>query len=146
MARQPRRELPDGTYHATARGTNRTRIVHDIIDCEAFTTLLARVAERWRWRVAAFCLMPNHYHVVLAVTVERLSNGMHALNGRHARRFNERHLRSGHLFQERFHAQLIESEEHFEAACLYVLDNPVRAGLCDDAADWPWSGFATSRS
>jgi putative transposase len=146
MARRPRRELPDGTYHATARGTNRTRIVLDDIDCEAFATLLARVAKQWRWRVAAFCLMPNHYHVVLAVTVERLSNGMHALNGRHARRFNERHLRSGHLFQERFDAQLIESEGHFEAACLYVLDNPVRAGLCADAADWPWSGFATSRS
>lgn len=104
MARHPRRELLDGTFHATARGTNRTRIAHDEIDCRAFMALLRRVTVRWAWTVHAFCLMPNHYHLVVTATVERLSRGMHLLNGRHALRFNSRHGRTGQLFQERFDA------------------------------------------
>jgi putative transposase len=144
MARRPRRELPDGTYHTTARGTGRIAIVHDPVDCEAFIKLLALVVRRWRWRVAEWCLMPNHYHLVVATPVALLSAGMHALNGRHARRFNERHLRAGHLFQERFEARLIETEEHFESACEYVLDNPVRAGLCRRREEWPWGSASRS--
>lgn len=139
MARRPRRELTDGFYHATARGTGRIAIVHDDIDCNAFTTLLRIVTRRWSWEICAFCLMPNHYHVVLQTTVPCLSKGMHALNGRHARRFNSRHLRTGHLFQERFDVRLIDSEAHLEDACNYVLANPVRAGLVDDVESWPWS-------
>lgn len=140
MARRPRRELVDGVFHTTARGTNRTRIVEDAIDCGAFTSLLQRVARRWEWRLYAYCLMPNHHHVVADATLEHLSRGMHALNGPHASRFNRRHCRSGHLFQERFDARLIESEAYLEEACRYVLDNPVRAGLVQHALDWPWSG------
>ena len=89
MARRPRRELTDGVFHTTSRGTNRTRIVEDAIDCDAFTSLLRRVARRWTWHLYAFCLMPNHHHIVLAATLEHLSRGMHALNGRHATRFND---------------------------------------------------------
>ena len=140
MARRPRRELLDGVFHATARGTNRTRIVEDAPDCSAFVTLLARVARIWEWRLHAFCLMPNHYHAVVAARIEHLSRGMHALNGRHATRFNRRHGRTGHLFQERFDARQIESERYLEEACRYVLDNPVRAGLVQNALDWRWSG------
>ena len=73
MARRPRRELTDGVFHTTARGTNRTRIVEDAIDCDAFTSLLRRVARRWTWRLYAFCLMPNHHHIVVAATLEHLS-------------------------------------------------------------------------
>ena len=146
VARRPRRELPNGFFHATARGTNRTAIFLDDRDCEAFARLLVLVQKRWHWKVAAFCLMPNHYHVVLESTVEQLSKGMHALNGRHARRFNERHGRSGHLFQERFDARVIESESYFHASCQYVLENPVRAKLTRTPTDWPWSSAARSLS
>ena len=103
-------------------------------------SLLRRVAGAWDWRLYAFCLMPNHHHVVVASTIEHLSRGMHALNGRHATRFNRRHGRTGHLFQERFDARLIDTESYVEEACRYVLDNPVRAGLVEHALDWPWSG------
>jgi REP element-mobilizing transposase RayT len=139
MARRPRRELTDGIYHATARGTGRIPIVLDDVDCNAFMSLLRRVARLWTWQIGAFCLMPNHYHLILQTSVERLSMGMHALNGRYARRFNLRHSRTGHLFQERFDARLIESEAHLETACEYVLANPVRAGLVADPESWPWS-------
>ena len=140
MARRPRRELVDGIFHTTARGTNRTRIVEDVADCEAFMPLVHRVADRWEWRLHAFCLMPNHHHVVVEATLDHLSRGMHALNGRHATRFNRRHGRTGHLLQERFDARLVEADEYLEAVCRYVLENPVRAGLVQHALDWPWSG------
>lgn len=65
---------------------------------------------------------------------------MHWLNGAYARRFNRRHARRGHLFAERFSAYLVESDRHFEAACRYVIENPVRAGLCPSVGDWLWSG------
>lgn len=144
MGRRPRRELSDGFFHATARGTGRIAIVRDDTDCEAFTTLLERVVRRWSWSLYAYCLMPNHYHLVLATSVDHLSMGMHALNGPHARRFNERYVRSGHLFQERFDARAVESETYLEEACQYVLENPVRAGLVAAPEDWPWSGSNVS--
>jgi putative transposase len=140
MGRRLRRDLPDGFFHATARGTGRIRIVRDDDDCAAFVGLLGLVARRWRWDVLAYCLMPNHYHLVLEATVADLSRGMHALNGRHATRFNGRHLRTGHLFQERFEARVIESEAYLDAACAYVLENPIRARLVDVVEGWPWSG------
>ncbi len=140
MGRRRRRELPDGFFHVTARGTGRIAIVHDEIDCEAFVALLRGVSRSSDWRLLAFCLMPNHYDLVLETSVARLSQGMHALNGRHARRFNARHDRSGHLFQERFDARGIESESYLEAACHYVVNNPVRAALAHTADSWPWSG------
>lgn len=84
--------------------------------------------------------MPNHHHIVVAARLEHLSHGMHALNGRHATRFNRRHGRTGHLFQERFDARLIDGDAYLEDACRYVLDNPVRGGLVRHALDWAWSG------
>ena len=86
--------------------------------------------------------MNTHYHVLVEATLERLSRGCHLLNGVHARRFNERHGRSGHLFGDRFHARVVATDAHLAAATLYVRHNPVRAGLCDDARDWRWSGRA----
>ena len=139
MPRRPRRELTDGYYHATQRGTGRIAIAHDDTDFNALATLLRIVARRWSWQLWSWCLMPNHYHVVLDTSVPCLSKGMHALNGRHARRFNDRHLRDGHLFQERFGARIIESEEELRKVCDYVIANPVRAGLVDHVEDWPWS-------
>lgn len=146
MARRPRRELGDGFYHTTARGCDRILIVRDELDCHAFMRFFARAAQACEWTVHAFCLMPNHYHAVLETTVERLSSGMHALNWKHAFRFNSRHCRTGHLFQERFDARLIETDEYLEDACLYVLNNPVRAGLRERWEEWPWSGGAAAQA
>jgi putative transposase len=84
--------------------------------------------------------MPNHYHLVVDTTVESLSHGLHRLNGDLARSFNDRYERWGHLFGDRFATYVIRDEEHLYRACEYVLNNPVRAGLCEYAEDWPWSG------
>ena len=84
--------------------------------------------------------MTTHYHLLADASRESLSRGMHQLNGLHAMRFNSRHKRRGHLFEGRFQAYVVESEEHFAAAVQYIVNNPVRAGLCETADEWRWSG------
>ncbi len=114
-------------------------IFRDAYDYTTFRRQLRRTADRYRWRMHAHCLMPNHYHLVVQATREDLSSGMHRLNGGYAQGFNARYERSGHVFQNRFKSHPIESEEHFERALAYVEENPVAAGLCNDATDWPWT-------
>jgi REP element-mobilizing transposase RayT len=86
--------------------------------------------------------MGTHYHLVLEASRAQLSDGMRRLNGDYARRFNRRHGRRGHLFEERFSSFVLRDERHLEAAVAYVLQNPVRAGLCAQARDWQWSAAA----
>ena len=85
--------------------------------------------------------MGNHYHLVVETSQVGLATGMRRLNGLYARRFNERHARSGHLFGARYEARVVEGDESLERTCAYVVNNPVRAGLCRDAAEWPWGGL-----
>ena len=142
MPRVPRRELPDGIYHVTSRGVARSAIARDVLDYSALRAQVRDVIRRFAWKLFAYCLMPNHYHLIVEAERELLSAGMHRLNFLHAQRFNRRYNRDGHLFQNRYGALVIESPEHLVTAIVYVLDNPVRAGLCERAADWRWSGSA----
>ena len=148
MPRPARRLVLDGVYHVTTRGVARTPTFRDDGDHLLFLRLLRSVVDHWAWTFHVLCLMPNHYHLVVETTGARLSAGLHHANGVYAARFNRKYERTGHLFGDRFHARVIRDEAHLLAACRYVLDNPVRAGLCATAADWPWSasryGFDTS--
>jgi REP element-mobilizing transposase RayT len=129
-----------GIYHITARGVARCAIFHDDFDRGAFVALLRAVVRELEWNCHAYCLMGNHYHLVVETNLGLLSTGQHRLNGVYARRFNLRHGRVGHLFQDRFHARVIEDDEHFGNACEYVWNNPVRSGMCIEPHEWPWSG------
>ena len=141
MPRHPRSDLPAaGIYHVTNRGVARQPIYRDDVDHRLFAVLLGWSAARFRWRLLAFCHMPNHFHLVVATELERLSRGMHLLCSRYAQAFNDRHERVGHLFQDRFHATVVDTDEYLEVACAYVLDNPLRAKLCNAREDWPWLG------
>jgi putative transposase len=144
VPRRPRSLLPDGFFHVTSRGVARGLIFRDSYDYVALRAQLREVIRKFGWNVYAYCLMPNHYHLVLESDREHLSAGMHRLNGLYAQRFNRRHHRVGHLFQNRFAAYAIESDEHLFKAILYVAENPVRAGLCEQATDWPWGTTAFS--
>ena len=117
-------------------------IYRDSDDYAVFVSMLGRVVRRFPWKVHAYCLMPNHYHVVTEAAGADLSAGMHRLNGLYAQGFNNRYERVGHVFQNRFGARVVDGEEHLQDVCSYVLHNPVRAGLCERAEDWPWSGGA----
>jgi REP-associated tyrosine transposase len=140
MARPLRSDLPDGTYHVTGRGVGGAAIFLADHDWLLFLGLLRECTARHLWFCHAFCLMKNHYHVVLDATRANLSDGAQWLNGSYARRFNARYGRTGHLFGARFWASVIEGEDYLAAACRYVLANPVRAGLCHEPAAWRWSG------
>jgi putative transposase len=138
MARVPRYLYPDGLFHATARGAGQIPIFRDDADRRSFLGLLAWAAHDFRWTCHAFCLMTNHYHLVLDALREDMSSGFRRLNGLYAQSFNQRYGRWGHLFGERFWCKPLEEDE-LERTCSYVMHNPVRAGVCDDASEWPWS-------
>jgi REP element-mobilizing transposase RayT len=140
MPRVPRSHLPaQGIYHVTARGTGSQPIFVTDLDRLDFLNLLDRASRTADWECHAWCLMTTHYHLVLETSLARLSHAMHGLNTAHAQRFNRRHERRGHLFASRFSAWIVRDESHLVATCVYVLANPVRAGLCKTLGDWPWA-------
>ena len=136
-----RDEIPGGIYHLTTRGDNKEAIYRDDFDRTVFLLMLDRVALRYRWIGLAYCLIGNHYHLVLRIPVGGLSRGMDVLNGGYARRTNERYGRSGHVFRRRFHSRLIEDESHLLESCRYPVLNPLRASLCSRPEQWRWSSY-----
>jgi putative transposase len=140
VGRLPRYVFPDGTYHVGTRGVAKTAIFLDDADRRFFLSLFADVVVRNKWLVHSFCLMTTHYHLVVETLRTQLSGGLHRLNGTYAQTFNRRYRRTGHLFGDRFWSGLIEGDAELVETCRYVLANPVRAGMCAEPADWPWSG------
>jgi putative transposase len=141
VARLPRCVLPElAVFHLTGRGVAGEAIYRDDHDHFRFGSYLRLATLRWRWQLLAYCMLTNHFHAIVLGELESVSRGMHLLGFRYAQRFNERHDRRGHLFQDRFHARVIRDDEHLVRACEYVLDNAVRAGLCATREDWPWLG------
>lgn len=141
MARPLRLEYPGAVYHVTTRGNARQPIFTDDEDREIFLALLGAVVKRYNWLCHAYCLMGNHYHLLLETLDANLSLGMRQLNGMYTQRFNRRHDRTGHVFQGRFKAVLVEKEAYLLELCRYVVLNPVRAGVAESPADWPWSSY-----
>jgi putative transposase len=139
MPRKPRSTLPDGCFHVTGRGVGRGTLFRDDLHYRTFLDMFDAAAQRFGWTCHRYCLLPNHYHLVVQTSRARLSRGMHRLNFLYAQWFNAMHRRVGHVFQNRFGARVIEGDEHFESVCEYVDANPVRAGLCNRPEDWPWS-------
>jgi REP element-mobilizing transposase RayT len=132
---------PGGVYHVAARGNRRAAIYLDDLDRRFFLGQLRSVVSRYGWVCHAYCLMNNHYHVLLTTPRPNLSEGMYRLNRLHAERFNARHDLSGHVFQGRFFGELIEGPAHLLALCRYIVLNPIRAHLCPHPTAWPWSSF-----
>jgi REP element-mobilizing transposase RayT len=106
-----------------------------------FLEILRQVVARRSWQLFAYCLMHNHYHLVLRTPDADLPAGMQALNGDYAQCFNKLHGLVGHVFQGRYHAVLVESDWHFLQLARYLALNPVRAGLCSSPAEWPWGSY-----
>ena len=147
MSRPPRRQAPNGLYHVTSRGNRGEPIFLCSVEFRRFLAILEQATKRFGWRFLAYCLMRNHYHLVVRTPEPNISQGMHYLNGTYARWFNRRHGHQGHLFQRRFHAAAIESDWHLLESCRYVVLNPVRAGLVTGPTDWKWSSYhATVRA
>jgi REP element-mobilizing transposase RayT len=141
MARPLRLEFPGGVYHLTSRGNARQKIFFTDADRELYLSTLAGVIRRYRWICHAYCLMANHYHLLIETPKANLSIGMRQLNGIYTQSFNRRHQRVGHLFQGRFKAILVEKEAHLLELCRYVVLNPVRVRGGASAQSWKWSSY-----
>jgi REP element-mobilizing transposase RayT len=141
MTRPLRIELPGGIYHVTSRGDRRGAIYLTDADRLAWLTFLAQTCNRFAWRCHAWCQMTNHYHIVIETIRPTLSAGMRHLNGVFTQYINRAHQRVGHVFQGRYKAILVERDAHLLELSRYVVLNPVRAGITQAAADWPWSSY-----
>ncbi len=141
MARPLRIEYAGAVYHVTSRGNGRNNIFEDDQDRLVFLSALESVIKRYNWLCHAFCLMDNHYHLMIETPEANLSDGMRQLNGVYTQRYNRRHQKPGHLFQGRFKAILIQKENYLLELCRYVVLNPVRAGLVKKVEAWRWSSY-----
>jgi putative transposase len=133
--------VPGGLYHVTTRGNNRAPLYHDEPDYTAFERTFAKVCTRYEWACHAYCLMPNHYHLVVETPEPNLGAGMHVLNLSYARWFNWRHSCIGHVFEAPYRDNPITEEPHLLQTYRYVALNPVRARLCSTPEDWPWTSY-----
>jgi REP-associated tyrosine transposase len=141
MSRPLRLQFPGAIYHVTARGNARQSIFDDDDDCARFLVVLASTVARYRVRCHAYCLMGNHYHLLVQTPEPNLSVAMRHLNGVYTQRFNRRHERCGHVLQGRFGAQLVDGDAYLQEVCRYIVLNPVRAGLVAHPRNWKWSSF-----
>ncbi|MGH8398256.1 MAG: transposase, partial [Gammaproteobacteria bacterium] len=141
MARPLRIELAGAFHHVMARGNARQSIFRGASDREEFLGILKRVCGRFDWRVWAYCLMDNHYHLLVETREPTLSRGMREINGIYTQRFNRRHARTGHVFQGRYKSLLIDKDAYLLEVSRYIVLNPVKAKLCRGAADYRWSNY-----
>lgn len=144
MSRPLRIEFPGAVYHVTSRGNAKQKIFEDDKDRELFLSLIGHVVERYGWLCHAYCLMNNHYHLLIETPLPNLSRGMRQLNGLYTQRYNKRHTRVGHLFQGRFKSVLVEKEAHLLELCRYIDLNPLRAKIVDHPFKWQWSSYGAT--
>jgi putative transposase len=128
-----------GVHHVTCRGNGRQVVFGRPADHQIFLRLLARVILRFRWQCLTYCLMRNHYHLLVRTPEPNLGVGMHRLNGRYAQEFNQRYGRTGHLWERRYHSVLLREDAHLAQTVGYIALNPVRAGICERPESWRWS-------
>jgi REP element-mobilizing transposase RayT len=139
MPRKARIELAGGIHHVTMGGNRKQEIFRDDRDRSAFLREF-EVTSRWAgWRWLSYCLMSNHAHLMIETPQATLAQGMHRFASWYAQAFNRKHGTRGHLFQGRYWNGLVDSDVYLGQALRYIAFNPVKARLCSDPVDWPWS-------
>lgn len=141
MARPLRIEFPGAVYHVTSRGNARADIFDDDSDRQRFLSILGQVVKRFNWLCHAYCLMGNHYHLLIETPEGNLSAGMRQLNGVYTQAYNRAHHKDGHIFKGRFKAILVEKESHLRELCRYIVLNPVRAAMAERPEQYAWSSY-----
>ncbi len=141
MARPLRIEFSGALYHVTARGNAQADIYSDDSDRQQFLSLLHHTVNRYDWSCHAYCLMDNHYHLLIETHSPSLSRGMKLLNGAYTQYYNRQHHRVGHVFQGRFKAILIQKDAYLLELARYIVLNPVRARRVRSARAWRWSSY-----
>jgi len=141
MSRPLRIEFAGALYHITSRGDGREVIFLGDEDRYLFLDVLSELVQNFNWAVHAYCLMDNHYHLLLETPESNLARGMRQLNGVYTQRFNRRHGRVGHVFQGRYKAIIVQRESYLLELARYVVLNPVRAGMVPTPDEWRWSSY-----
>src|SRR5262245_52103526 len=141
MPRSPRIVYAGAFYHVSNRGNRKADIFRTDHDRRHFLARTAEACVQTSLRCLAYCLMTNHYHFVFRTGEPKLTEAMQWIDARYAEHFNVAHTLSGHVFQGRYRAELIDTDAYLLQAIRYVLLNPVRAGMCERVADWTWSSY-----
>ena len=144
MARALRIEYEDAFYHVTSRGNEQKAIFKSDRDREKFLEYLQSASQRYGAVVHAYCLMTNHYHLFVETLDANLAKGMRQINGVFTQGSNRRHGRTGHLFQGRYQAILVDSDSYLQQLSRYLVLNPVRSGMVEDPSAWPWSSYSAT--
>lgn len=144
MARPLRIEYSGAIYHITARGNARESIYLDDEDYARFLDCLCAVVKRFNWILHAYCLMSNHYHLLIETPEGNLSRGMRHLNGIYTQQFNRRHNRVGHILQGRYKAIVVDKDNYLLELSRYIVLNPIRAGTASGPREWQWSSYKST--
>jgi len=141
MPRRAREKSVTGVYHVMVRGINKQPIFKDETDCKQYLCFLAELMYDMNFMIYAFCLMVNHVHLLISVDSDKLSLMMKRLGTRYAYYYNSKYGRVGHLFQDRFKSEVIDTEKYLFAVLRYIHQNPVKAKMVNKAADYHWSSY-----
>ncbi len=144
MSRPLRIEYAGAVYHVSAGGNERKPVFRDDHDRGRFLDILHQVNRRYHWICHGYCLMSNHYHLLIETPEGNLALGMRQLNGVYTQFFNKYHERTGHLFQGRYKAVLIQKDTHLLEVCRYTVLNPVRARICRTPEGYRWSSYVAT--
>jgi REP element-mobilizing transposase RayT len=141
MTRPLRPQFPGAVYHLTARGNDRQTIFFDEKDKVRFLKFLDQTVEQYRWLCHGYCLMTNHYHLLIETPEPNLARGMKRLNSRYCMKFNKKHSRVGYVLQGRYNSVVIQKEKYLLELCRYIVLNPVRAHMVEIPDNWKWSSY-----
>lgn len=141
MSRAIRIEFEGAYYHITARGNERKAIFKDSIDYEAFIEMLGKARKKYKVIICCYVLMPNHYHIVIGTPGGNLTKAMKHIQTEYAMYYNRRHRRSGHLFQGRYKALIIDKDRYLLELSRYIHLNPLRARIVRRLEEYPWSSY-----
>lgn len=142
MPRRAREKGESGIYHAMLRGINKQTIFEDEEDFEKFEQVLRDCKKISGYQLFAYCLMGNHLHLLLKEEKEDLDIIFKRIGSRYVYWYNNKYQRTGHLFQDRYRSEPIDTDSYFLAVLRYIHQNPVKAGLCQDAASYKWSSYS----
>ena len=138
MPRTERKASETGIYHILLRGINKQSVFEEPEDYSKFIAILSEVKEISEFKLYAYCLMGNHAHLLLKEIEEPVSTIFRRVGARYVFWFNWKYGRSGHLFQDRFRSEPVESDEYFSTVLLYIYQNPVKAGICENPCEYEW--------
>lgn len=141
MPRTARKQSPTSIYHLMVRGINRDRIFEADEDKDHYLKILKEAKTKSDFELYSYILMDNHLHLLVRENTDSIGTIMKRIGIRYASWYNKRHERVGHLFQDRFKSEAIEDDKQFLTVLRYILQNPVKAGICKKPADYPWGSY-----